>query len=543
MYSCPNCNAPVAFGVRFCTNCGTPLNWPSQPQMQRPPAYQQQPQQWQHGYGEQRPERKKTSPWLIGFLGLLGVMVLFAALVYVFDTGPALDVKYFVTSLPESRETEIVIEVLDENNTPVGNAEVYYEQISQDFMYNVGEDWDPGAREAGTNTMGIYLDWEWGKLEPEDDIYDWSYLEDTGVLDKQGRLKSDTEHVYLRLGVVATSAWIAGSGMDSFQDTGYPPWIDKDNLEQVKAKYLEFVAALLNHLKFEPDFYMIEVEINALGSHAGLTNQEIIDWLEQLTTKIKELDENARVSITIAALDLEPFMEEYRTSNDILVEQGHVPPDMYPLPVTDFLEKMNHVDYDIITLLIQPFGWFSKGDWEDGKDFTESLSSFDKEIYIGWVAFLAEEPIVPAELNPNPNGSGEEGGFIYYPNPEGHSEEWQREQTVNFMSYIISNHQIIGVHWDMLDFVEPDVGGEAPIRVTMASGFTSGYRNENNEVIKGAKRLVYQPMKELWQSLFSQGSLQTDDAGTVKFTGFPGEYRIEVSHSDYRTKKIIINAQ
>ena len=29
-YQCPNCKAPVAFGMRFCGNCGMQLNWPTQ---------------------------------------------------------------------------------------------------------------------------------------------------------------------------------------------------------------------------------------------------------------------------------------------------------------------------------------------------------------------------------------------------------------------------------------------------------------------------------------------------------------------------------
>jgi uncharacterized Zn finger protein (UPF0148 family) len=29
-YQCPQCGAPVAFGVRFCSNCGTALSWPAQ---------------------------------------------------------------------------------------------------------------------------------------------------------------------------------------------------------------------------------------------------------------------------------------------------------------------------------------------------------------------------------------------------------------------------------------------------------------------------------------------------------------------------------
>lgn len=30
MYSCPNCNHELAYGIRFCSNCGIQLNWPTQ---------------------------------------------------------------------------------------------------------------------------------------------------------------------------------------------------------------------------------------------------------------------------------------------------------------------------------------------------------------------------------------------------------------------------------------------------------------------------------------------------------------------------------
>jgi len=42
-YSCPNCGAQVALGVKFCPNCGTSLNWPTQQQTQPPPVYRQGP--------------------------------------------------------------------------------------------------------------------------------------------------------------------------------------------------------------------------------------------------------------------------------------------------------------------------------------------------------------------------------------------------------------------------------------------------------------------------------------------------------------------
>lgn len=43
-YQCPRCGAPVAFGVRFCGNCRTQLNWPTQ-QQQPLQQYQPPPQQ------------------------------------------------------------------------------------------------------------------------------------------------------------------------------------------------------------------------------------------------------------------------------------------------------------------------------------------------------------------------------------------------------------------------------------------------------------------------------------------------------------------
>ncbi len=44
-YQCSNCGAQVAFGIRFCGNCGMQLNWPTQQQMQPPPQYRQRIQQ------------------------------------------------------------------------------------------------------------------------------------------------------------------------------------------------------------------------------------------------------------------------------------------------------------------------------------------------------------------------------------------------------------------------------------------------------------------------------------------------------------------
>lgn len=76
-YQCPNCGAPVAFGVRFCGNCRTQLNWPAQQQ-----------REWNYGHGQQGTEQKKTSPWLTGFLGLIGVVLLVIGGSFAFNIFP-----------------------------------------------------------------------------------------------------------------------------------------------------------------------------------------------------------------------------------------------------------------------------------------------------------------------------------------------------------------------------------------------------------------------------------------------------------------------
>jgi hypothetical protein len=70
-HKCPICGAQVAFGVRFCGNCGAQLNWPPQ-------------QQWDYAQGQQGPQQKKTSPWLIGFIALIAIVVLVGGATFVF---------------------------------------------------------------------------------------------------------------------------------------------------------------------------------------------------------------------------------------------------------------------------------------------------------------------------------------------------------------------------------------------------------------------------------------------------------------------------
>lgn len=83
-YQCPNCGAPVAFGARFCGNCGTELNWPIQ-QIQSPPSYQQSQQQRGYKHGQAKTEQRRTNSWLLVSVILIVVVLLIVGGVFAYN--------------------------------------------------------------------------------------------------------------------------------------------------------------------------------------------------------------------------------------------------------------------------------------------------------------------------------------------------------------------------------------------------------------------------------------------------------------------------
>ena len=85
-FNCPRCGTPVASGVRFCSNCGTQLNWQQpQPPPQQPvqtPYYQQQYQQ------PPEPPKKKSNVWLMGCLGLIVLAAIIGGILAVGTSPP-----------------------------------------------------------------------------------------------------------------------------------------------------------------------------------------------------------------------------------------------------------------------------------------------------------------------------------------------------------------------------------------------------------------------------------------------------------------------
>ena len=89
-YQCIKCGGQLAYGVQFCGNCGTQLNWPTQHQHQPPPTYSSGnytiQQQGHNENKQQSTVKKKTKPF--GIIALVGLILTLIFLVVVCIVNP-----------------------------------------------------------------------------------------------------------------------------------------------------------------------------------------------------------------------------------------------------------------------------------------------------------------------------------------------------------------------------------------------------------------------------------------------------------------------
>lgn len=126
-YQCPTCGGQVAYGTRFCVNCGVQLNWPTQQQTQPPPSYQEKQQRgYEQGQAkaEQEKPKQSTNPVVEGFkwIGCLFFTLIFIGFLFMlmgttgdifFDIGRyggiivgLLLIGWFISWLTKKRKTK-----------------------------------------------------------------------------------------------------------------------------------------------------------------------------------------------------------------------------------------------------------------------------------------------------------------------------------------------------------------------------------------------------------------------------------------------------
>jgi hypothetical protein len=146
-YQCPRCSAAVAFGTRFCGNCGLQLNWPTQPQYQPPLQYQQQHQQLGQTpqYQQAEPPKKKDK----GIAGWLGGIIVLAAIIggIIFVTSTSSP----ETSLSTSSLSSNLLIYLDENYTEP------WESTNMPDLSNLVWSASPTQEGWETSTLTVFL--------------------------------------------------------------------------------------------------------------------------------------------------------------------------------------------------------------------------------------------------------------------------------------------------------------------------------------------------------------------------------------------------
>ncbi len=304
------------------------------------------------------------------------------------------------------------------------------------FMLHDGEGPNGGAfsEELGVNTIPIYLDHAWPRIEPVDNQWIWDDEFPSNI--------NEYDHCMLRIGILHMLAW---------NPTDIPTWVNKDNLDgEFKEQYGEFVQEAIKQVKqrdFHVDIYLVELEANCAGhsidGNDWITNAWIIDWIKWEVELIKSIDSNAKIVIPLTPTEFRP--EE---SLDNTGDRGRI-------LVADFVERMiqENVQFDAFGFNVASGAYDNVDDWTALQAVLDKWSTIDKEIFVWAMGY-------PANNDDN----------LPFKNPRagGYSKEWQKEQYVNSLRILLDNPKVIGVSIDLFDYQEP--GLAAPFRWGLVGG-------------------------------------------------------------------------
>jgi len=326
------------------------------------------------------------------------------------------------------------------------------------FMLHDAEGPNAGAfsEELGVNTIKIYLDHAWPRVEPVNDQWNWGdeFFPSNTI---------EYSHCMLSIGALHMLAW---------NSTDLPGWVNKDNLDgEFKEQYGEFVREAIKQVKqrdIHVDIYLVELEANcaghAIAGNAGITNAWIIDWIKWEVELIKSIDPNAKIGIPLTPTEFRP--EESLDNTD----------DRGIILLADFVERMiqENVQFDAFGFNVASGAYDNVDNWTTLQAVLDRWSTIDKEIFVWAMGY-------PANNDDNlPFHNPREGGY---------SEEWQKEQYVNSLRLLLENPKVIGVSIDLYDYQEP--GLATPYHW----GLVGGDRTRPETLFK---RPSFDAVKEYW---------------------------------------------
>jgi len=327
------------------------------------------------------------------------------------------------------------------------------------FMLHDAEGPNAGAfsEELGVNTIKIYLDHAWSRVEPVNNQWSWGdeFFPSNTI---------EYSHCMLQIGALHMLAW---------NSTDLPGWVNKDNLDgEFKEQYGEFVQEAVRQVKqrnISVDLYLVELEANAAGHEiagGNLTNAWIIDWIKWEVELIKSIAPDAKIGIPLTPTEFRP--EESLDNTD----------DRGIILLADFVERMiqENVQFDAFGFNVASGAYDNVDNWTALQAVLDKWSTIDKEIFVWAMGYPA---------------NNDDNLPFHNPRAGGYSEEWQKEQYVNSLRLLLENPNVIGVSINLYDYQEPELA------TPYHWGLVGGDRTRPETLFK---RPSFDAVKDFWHN-------------------------------------------
>lgn len=229
------------------------------------------------------------------------------------------------------RKGDLLVSVVDADGDPVPEAQVQTTQRGRDFRFGIfdrladaGEDIFSRVFNDGIDffTAGVY----WPESEPEDDQYQWDYLDhDVGIVELS------------QLGFL-----IKGHPLIWLLDIVTPDYLRGLDYEQLTAEIAEHIGALVGRYKNTIRIWDVINEVHGWAAAGGWTREQITSITREAIDQVHDLDPG---STTIVNCSFDWYGQSIFTE---LFIPDHDP--SFTMAVPDYIQELlnEEVDLDVI---------------------------------------------------------------------------------------------------------------------------------------------------------------------------------------------------
>ncbi len=425
----------------------------------------------------------------------------------------------------------MAVQLVGPGGQPIGGANLQFTQISQDFMFSTGWRWRGDQvshelvdrfNEIGFNTGHLLLYYMWEGAQPTEEEFDWTEIDH--AMDTFGTTLPPDELPNLRHRYVVLGPPFGQLGVG-------PDWVETDDLATFQEQYGAFLMGFLERYRHRLDIYVVLHELE--GTLSGLSKEETLDWIRWQIGLIRAADPESVVLIQTGDT-------HWYFPGEDEIDIG----EFTTMPKTVLMEWLieNEVDFDGLAVETH-YSMAAPGDWHQMDEAIRSLTDYGKYIYV-WEVYYPSQYEPCLFFNWMDRALTPEIFPAQWPlSPETYTEAWQADQVLHSLQALMANPYVLGINYGTLagaDFV--DGYTDSP-----GFGFGRNLCDERHETHLGLLREDYSPkpgfisLRDYWHSLFSQGSLTSDDQGLVEWAGMPGEYQITVTASGYQDYSAVID--